>query len=85
MDGCFHRLTPQFQMKFACFLTERIERIFDVTSPHTASELQSLQAVVGQTDQLVAVIAAGMTRRDFAVGNHAHLHVTGPNHHRCVL
>ena len=41
--------------------------------------------MVGQNDQLVTVVAAGMTGRDFAVGNHAHLRVAGPNHYGCVL
>ena len=85
VDGGLHRLTPQFQMKLPCVFAKRIEGLFDVMRPHTMSQLQGFQPMIGQTDQLVAVVAAGMTGRNFAVGNHAHLRVAGPNHYGCVL
>lgn len=80
-----YRLTTQFQMKLPCVFAQRIERLFDITSSYAASELQSCQPMVGQTDPLIAVIAAVMAGSDVPIGDHADLRVARPNHHRCVL
>jgi len=78
MHEGLQRPTTQFQVKLPGFFPQRVKGVFDMMSPLAATQLEGLQLMGRLTDQLPALIAAGVAGHFSALLQHADPGVAGP-------